>query len=84
MAGDVRYRVTGTAGSSGFEEFLEAMAEPRHQQHREFVRWCDRRFDPTTSALILSTTASPNSFDVELLAKPDSPKRKPVALIKIA
>jgi hypothetical protein len=31
---------------SGFEEFLEAMAKPRHPQHRELVRWYGGRFDP--------------------------------------
>jgi hypothetical protein len=32
--------------TSGFEEFIEAMAKPRHPQHREFVRWYGGRFDP--------------------------------------
>ncbi|QND24489.1 plasmid pRiA4b ORF-3 family protein (plasmid) [Rhizobium leguminosarum bv. viciae] len=32
--------------TSGFEEFLNVMAKPRHAQHREFVRWYGGRFDP--------------------------------------
>lgn len=32
--------------TSGFEEFLNVMAKPRHAQHREFVHWYGGRFDP--------------------------------------
>ncbi|MCC5993836.1 MAG: plasmid pRiA4b ORF-3 family protein [Rhodobacteraceae bacterium] len=31
---------------SGFEEFLEAMADPEHEQHERMLEWYDGPFDP--------------------------------------
>lgn len=33
-------------GLPGFEEFLEAMADPRHPEHDSVTTWFGRRFDP--------------------------------------
>ena len=33
-------------GTRGYEEFLEAMADPDHEQHEEFHEWIGGRFDP--------------------------------------
>jgi hypothetical protein len=30
----------------GYEEFLEAMADPKHEQHDDFVQWSDGSFSP--------------------------------------
>ena len=34
-------------GPHGFMEFLEAVLDPAHEQHRDMVRWYDGPFDPT-------------------------------------
>lgn len=33
-------------GIPGFELFLDAMNDPKHEQHRELERWHGRPFDP--------------------------------------
>src|SRR5262245_58337854 len=33
-------------GTRGYEEFLEAMADPDHERHEEFRQWIGGRFDP--------------------------------------
>jgi hypothetical protein len=33
-------------GTSGYEEFVEAMANPHHERHEEFSEWIGARFDP--------------------------------------
>jgi hypothetical protein len=33
-------------GIPGFELFLDAIADPKHEQHRELKRWHGRPFDP--------------------------------------
>ena len=33
-------------GAPGYEEFLEALADPEHAQHDDMVRWSGRPFDP--------------------------------------
>lgn len=44
--GERRAPPEDVGSTSGFEEFLNVMAKPRHAQHREFVRWYGGRFDP--------------------------------------
>ena len=34
-------------GLPGFEEFLEAMADPKHPEHHSVMTWYGRLFDPT-------------------------------------
>lgn len=33
-------------GTGGYEEFLEAFADPNHPDHRQMRRWAGRSFDP--------------------------------------
>ena len=33
-------------GASGYEDFLEALADPDHEQHDDMVRWSGGTFDP--------------------------------------
>ncbi len=33
-------------GAGGYADFLEAIADPRHEQHRDMLRWVGGRFDP--------------------------------------
>ena len=33
-------------GPPGYEEFLEALADPAHERHAEFVEWIGGHFDP--------------------------------------
>jgi hypothetical protein len=33
-------------GPGGYMEFLEAIADPEHERHDEYVEWIGRRFDP--------------------------------------
>lgn len=33
-------------GVSGFEEFLEAIANPNHEEHEHMLGWCGGAFDP--------------------------------------
>jgi hypothetical protein len=44
--GERRAPPEDVGGLSGFEEFLNAMAKPRHAQHREVVAWYGGRFEP--------------------------------------
>ena len=44
--GDRRAPPEDVGGLSGFEEFLDTMAKPRHKQHREVVDWYGGRFEP--------------------------------------
>jgi len=33
-------------GPSGFEDFLTAIADPNHAEHKEKLEWCGGQFDP--------------------------------------
>src|SRR5215470_3620157 len=33
-------------GPSGYGEFLEAIADPKHERHAELLEWCGGDFDP--------------------------------------
>jgi len=33
-------------GLPGYENFLEAMRDPRHPEYQEFLDWIGRTFDP--------------------------------------
>jgi hypothetical protein len=55
-ASRVKYpRCTGGAGAcppedcggpGGYKDFLEAISDPKHERHDEYVEWIGRRFDP--------------------------------------
>lgn len=34
-------------GPPGYAEFLAAIADPRHEEHRNYLEWCGGGFDPT-------------------------------------
>ena len=34
-------------GGSGYAEFLEAMADPNHSEHKSMMEWYGHDFDPT-------------------------------------
>jgi hypothetical protein len=38
-------------GVSGYEEFLEALSDPRHEEHEHVKAWVDRPFDPRALSL---------------------------------
>lgn len=33
-------------GPGGYADFLKAIANPKHKQHREYLHWCGGAFDP--------------------------------------
>ena len=36
-------------GPSGYREFLDAIANPNHQEHAETLQWIGGQFDPTNA-----------------------------------
>jgi hypothetical protein len=46
VAGERRAPPEDVGGVSGFAGFLEAMADPGHEQHQSMVDWYDEPFDP--------------------------------------
>ena len=60
-------------GAGGYEEFLEAMADPKHPEHADLKRWYGSDFEPNT----------PDSDELRLevlkLAKRWKPKKKRVS-----
>ncbi|MBO9463580.1 MULTISPECIES: plasmid pRiA4b ORF-3 family protein [Alphaproteobacteria] len=46
LEGENRAPPEDVGGTFGFADFLEAMAKPRHPQHRELVQWHGGRFEP--------------------------------------
>lgn len=50
IEGERRAPPEDVGGLPGFEDFLTAMAKPRHPQHQEVVDWYGGRFDPSDIA----------------------------------
>ncbi|WP_374546637.1 plasmid pRiA4b ORF-3 family protein [Rhodoblastus sp.] len=46
VEGERRAPPEDVGGVPGFENFLEAMAKPRHPEHRQVKQWYGGRFDP--------------------------------------
>jgi hypothetical protein len=46
IAGEHRTPPEDVGGPQGFEMFLEAIADPSHEEHDHLVRWYGRKFDP--------------------------------------
>ena len=46
VAGERRAPPEDVGGTTGFEEFLEAMADPEHEDHERMLEWYGKRFDP--------------------------------------
>ncbi|PCJ42341.1 MAG: hypothetical protein COA81_05750 [Alphaproteobacteria bacterium] len=39
-------------GPPGHENFLEAIADPKHPEHKDIMEWYDSDFDPNTPTLM--------------------------------
>jgi hypothetical protein len=46
VAGERRAPPEDVGGTTGFAEFLEAMADPAHEQHQSMLEWQGKPFDP--------------------------------------
>ena len=46
VAGARRAPPEDVGGTSGFAEFLEAVTDPRHEEHDRLLTWCGGSFDP--------------------------------------
>lgn len=46
IAGARRAPPEDVGGISGFEEFLEAVSDPEHEDHERMLEWYGKRFDP--------------------------------------
>ena len=46
VAGERRAPPEDVGGISGFEEFLEAVTDPDHEDHERLLAWCGGSFDP--------------------------------------
>jgi len=46
VAGAGRCPPEDVGGLPGFEQFLDAMADPKHEEHQEVLEWYGGRFDP--------------------------------------
>ena len=57
-------------GSTGYETFLDAVADPEHPEHAELIRWYGGDFDPNTP------DSDELRLDVLKLAKRWKPKKK--------
>jgi len=44
-------------GTSGFETFLEAVTDPTHEEHVDYVRWVGRPFDPEAFSVAATNAA---------------------------
>ncbi len=41
-------------GLGGYFEFLEAMADPQHEEHENMMQWWGEAFDPRTFDILLA------------------------------
>jgi hypothetical protein len=44
-------------GPHGYAELLEALADPRHEEHQRFTEWVGGSFDPTSFDLLATNAA---------------------------
>lgn len=44
-------------GPWAYDEFLDAIADPKHERHAEFMEWVDETFDPTLAGTERHTAA---------------------------
>jgi hypothetical protein len=47
LAGENACPPENSGGPYGYEDFLEAINDPKHEDHAELLAWCGGRFDPT-------------------------------------
>jgi hypothetical protein len=55
-------------GTGGYEEFLDALADPKHEEHKNMLRWAGGRFDPEHFDLA-NTNAALRSSRTERLTR---------------
>ncbi len=60
-------------GARGYEEFLEALADPNHDQHEDMVRWSGSAFDPE-DAQIEQIVERFDQFTKKWAPRPGKPK----------
>jgi hypothetical protein len=46
VAGERNCPPEDVGGTPGYAEFLDAIADPKHEQHRELLTWVGGTFDP--------------------------------------
>ena len=46
LAGQRRCPPEDVGGPWGYQEFLEAIADPKHEEHNSYLEWCGGSFDP--------------------------------------
>lgn len=54
LAGQRRCPPEDVGGPWGYQDFLEAIADPSHEEHESYMEWCGGSFDP-------------NAFDVDVV-----------------
>lgn len=72
--GERREPPEDVGGPPGFEQFLEAMAKPRHPEHKSVLQWYGRHLNPITSAWMISAREwhPPYQFSYGFAAKKPS------------
>jgi Plasmid pRiA4b ORF-3-like protein len=50
-------RLRTWVASRGYEEFLAALADPRHAEHDDFLAWVGYKFDPAECNLAAANAA---------------------------
>lgn len=51
LAGENACPPEDCGGAYGYEEFLEAINDPKHEEHDSLLEWCGGSFDPTAFSL---------------------------------
>ncbi len=64
-------------GPWGYAEFLEAIADPEHENHDDMVRWAGERFDPNT--IDVTVYAQAVAKLAKAWSRKPAVKRKPLA-----
>lgn len=54
IGGEMACPPEDVGGLGGYFEFLEAMADPRHEEHENMMRWWGETFDPGTFDILLA------------------------------
>jgi hypothetical protein len=47
IGGDNACPPEDVGGTSGYADFLAAIADPRHEEHQNYLEWVGGTFDPT-------------------------------------
>lgn len=68
IAGERRGPPEDVGGSAGFDEYLQALADPKHEEHQNWLRWRGP-FDPAAFSLIDINRQLRKTFQPRLKAK---------------